>query len=280
MSMNSKTQLGLLVSQFFAILALGLTLTNDLGFSSDLGISVRTIGITALLSAIVAYFVARKRGSIITSIAVLLAGILDTTISLQAAVTSHSFGPDLGVAFGAIVLLMGISKLWITWKSNRPKPVREQVTPAQKNRSRVGISKTITLVIIIVLVVVAAFSVILVSSGSGTKTGNDISCGNTSDSSALQIAIISGASNPSNAPGYSPDKVTLVIGVNNTVTWTNDDTAAHTVTTSSAPTGGSFNSGNMNQGATYTCTFTTPGTYQYYCKYHSWMTGTILVESG
>jgi plastocyanin len=51
------------------------------------------------------------------------------------------------------------------------------------------------------------------------------------------------------------------------------------VTSTSAPQGGSFNSGNMSAGATCTHTFTVPGTYQYDCVYHSWMTGTIVVKA-
>ena len=76
-----------------------------------------------------------------------------------------------------------------------------------------------------------------------------------------------------NAPYYSPQVVTVVIGVNNTVTWVNNDDVPHTVTASD----GSFNSGNMNAGQSWTHTFTTPGTYNYYCTYHPWMKGTVIV---
>jgi plastocyanin len=94
----------------------------------------------------------------------------------------------------------------------------------------------------------------------------------------LTISIPSGAVNPSNAPGYAPDKITLVIGVNSTVTWTNNDSAHHTVTSVSG--NGSISSGDMAPGAKFTFAFTAPGTYQYYCVYHAWMTGTITVVKG
>jgi len=56
---------------------------------------------------------------------------------------------------------------------------------------------------------------------------------------------------------------------------------AHTVTSKTVPTGASsFNSGEMLPGATFTYTFTVPGTYSYYCIYHSWMTGTVTVVQG
>lgn len=74
---------------------------------------------------------------------------------------------------------------------------------------------------------------------------------------------------------FLPLQVTVVIGVNNTVNWVNDDNAAHTITAKD----GSFDSGNMASGSSYTYTFTTPGTFTYYCAYHSWMVGTVVVKA-
>ncbi|MBO0888654.1 cupredoxin domain-containing protein [Candidatus Bathyarchaeota archaeon] len=79
---------------------------------------------------------------------------------------------------------------------------------------------------------------------------------------------------------FLPANITVVIGVNNTVTWVNSDTALHTVTSQTVPAGaGSFNSGNMNAGAKFTHTFTVPGTYTYTCIFHTWMNGTVIVEA-
>jgi len=75
---------------------------------------------------------------------------------------------------------------------------------------------------------------------------------------------------------YDPASVTLAKG--GKVTWTNNDPVPHTVTSTSVPAGAStFDSGNMNQNATYTVTFTVDGTYQYKCTYHPWMHGTVVV---
>jgi plastocyanin len=96
--------------------------------------------------------------------------------------------------------------------------------------------------------------------------------------STVMVAIPQGAGLASGAPGYAPDTVTVVIGVNNTVQWTNNDNETiHTVTSVSG--NGSLNSGNINPGGTYSYTFTTPGTYNYMCTYHSWMKGVVLVKS-
>jgi len=88
---------------------------------------------------------------------------------------------------------------------------------------------------------------------------------------AVHVSIIPGAS--SYATGYAPDNITVVIGVNNTVVWTNNDNEPHTVTA----VDGTFNSGNMDPGATFTYTFTDPGTYTYTCTYHPWMHGYVTV---
>ncbi len=99
-----------------------------------------------------------------------------------------------------------------------------------------------------------------------TKTSSTVS--------SVKVVIEQGAASNTQSPGYSPAVITVVIGVNNTVVWVNNDNAPHTVTS----TNGVFDSGNMNSGDTFTFTFTTPGTYQYICSYHPWMKGTVIVK--
>lgn len=72
---------------------------------------------------------------------------------------------------------------------------------------------------------------------------------------------------------YSPQTVRVVAGVNATVTWVSRSIAYDTVTGS----GGTFGSGAIPPGGTFTYTFTAPGVYSYYCQYHPWMTGTVVV---
>jgi len=75
---------------------------------------------------------------------------------------------------------------------------------------------------------------------------------------------------------YTPQNITVVVGVNSTVTWVSRSIAYDTVTARD----GSFGSGTIPPGGTYSFTFVTPGTYQYYCIYHPWMTGTVTVLGG
>jgi manganese oxidase len=77
---------------------------------------------------------------------------------------------------------------------------------------------------------------------------------------------------------FSPAAMTVAAGT--TVTWTNNDNMAHTVT-SGAPGApdGMFDSGTLAAGGTFHFTFATKGTFQYYCTIHApGMKGTITVQ--
>ncbi|HKW05763.1 MAG TPA: plastocyanin/azurin family copper-binding protein [Nitrososphaerales archaeon] len=187
-------------------------------------------------------------------------------------------GSIIGVLFGAWVLSLGLLKSSSTMTASK----RARTLSAQSNLSRkrfLGMSKIGIVVIVVVIVAIGGFATVYLprlSSPAGAScnsTTSTVPVGN-----IVHISITSGAVNPSGAPGYSPDNVTLVIGQNNTVTWQNNDSAHHTVTTNSAPSGASFSSGDISAGDCFTHTFTTPGTYEYYCTYHSWMKGIIVVE--
>ena len=76
--------------------------------------------------------------------------------------------------------------------------------------------------------------------------------------------------------GFSFNPGTITIKTGETVVWTNNDGAPHTVTATSGPE--MFDSGTLSKGQTFSQTFTTPGTYEYKCSIHPSMQGTIIVE--
>jgi hypothetical protein len=79
---------------------------------------------------------------------------------------------------------------------------------------------------------------------------------------------------------HYPVNITVTIGVNNTIEWVNDDGVAHTVTSFLVPSGAStFNSDLIFQGKTFTVTLTVPGEYKYFCAWHNWLAGKIVVKS-
>ena len=66
----------------------------------------------------------------------------------------------------------------------------------------------------------------------------------------------------------------LTVPVNTSVTWTNMDASAHTVTSDT----GLFNSGDLVNHGSFTYKFTIAGTYAYHCSIHTYMTATITVQ--
>jgi len=78
-----------------------------------------------------------------------------------------------------------------------------------------------------------------------------------------------------NIQGFSFGPADLTVEAGATVTWTNLDNADHTVT----QTGGLvFKSPDLSTDATFEVRFDEPGAYQYICKFHPAMRGTITVE--
>ena len=77
---------------------------------------------------------------------------------------------------------------------------------------------------------------------------------------------------------FMPSSVTINAG--DTVTWSNGDTAAHTVTAGSPAEGpsGEFDSSLIMGGADYSNTFEESGSYNYFCMVHPWMVGNVQVN--
>jgi len=84
----------------------------------------------------------------------------------------------------------------------------------------------------------------------------------------------------------------MTIGLNDTVTWINHDTEAHTATSGfgggmeslvnvnkKGSPKGDFNSGLFKPGQSWIHTFTNPGVYNYFCTIHPWMEGIINVKA-
>ena len=72
---------------------------------------------------------------------------------------------------------------------------------------------------------------------------------------------------------YVPETVTIHPG--GTVKFIEDDDTPHTVTA----TDNSFDSGNLDKGKSWTHVFPKEGTYAYFCAYHTYMKGKVLVKA-
>jgi len=72
--------------------------------------------------------------------------------------------------------------------------------------------------------------------------------------------------------GFRP--ATLTVRRGDRVVWLNDDLIVHTVTAAD----GSFDSGDLQGGKSWSFTPREKGTFRYACRYHPNMTGTLVVQ--
>jgi plastocyanin len=72
---------------------------------------------------------------------------------------------------------------------------------------------------------------------------------------------------------FNPPFITVPVGA--TVTWTNDDIEQHTATADDK----SFNSDAIDNGKSYSFTFTKTGTFRYSCLIHPDMIGQVIVTA-
>jgi plastocyanin len=98
---------------------------------------------------------------------------------------------------------------------------------------------------------------------------------------AAAPATQSGPTTQSSSPVVSIDNFNftpkvLTIAPGTTVTWINHDDVPHTATAKGKSH--AFDSNPLDTDEKFTFTFTTAGTYDYYCKVHPHMTGTIIVK--
>ncbi len=74
---------------------------------------------------------------------------------------------------------------------------------------------------------------------------------------------------------FTPSVVKVIIGTNNTVRWINMDSVTNDIISEA----GSFRSGPIYSGYSWTHIFDKPGTYPYHSSIHPWLKGTINVIS-
>lgn len=133
--------------------------------------------------------------------------------------------------------------------------------------------KKVLPIIIVVLVVLGAGGIYLSMHKSTANTSSDMqgmsmpnqpaSSGNPQATDKVTIANFA----------FSPANITVKKGT--TVTWTNQDSIAHTVTESDSQNGPA--SSDLAKGKSYSFTYSTLGTFKYHCTIHPDMVGTVTV---
>lgn len=148
------------------------------------------------------------------------------------------------------------------------------------------------IIIVVLLVIVAA--VIFFSIKPSSNSDNYMNNGNNQNTNTDNTAPVNnnsgtpnnsntGNQNPASSPqsytidisgfAFKPDALTIKAG--DSVTWTNKDSAKHTVTSDS---GDELDSILLSKGETYSHTFNTPGEYSYHCTPHPYMKAKIIVQ--
>ena len=98
-------------------------------------------------------------------------------------------------------------------------------------------------------------------------------------SGGTQVSIVEGASTMTDK-AFDPNPANVKSG--DTVTWTNDDSQIHTVTSgtdSSDPNmGKGFDSSMLSQNQTFSHKFTNAGEFSYFCELHPTMVGKAVVS--
>jgi plastocyanin len=116
----------------------------------------------------------------------------------------------------------------------------------------------------------------------GGITSNATGTSATGAGGGTSVSIVPGSSSLTDT-AYQPNPVQVSVGT--TVTWTNNDSQPHTVTSgSNGQPDNKFNSSPnftplLNTGQTFSFTFTQAGDYPYYCMLHPNMVGTVNVSS-
>jgi plastocyanin len=93
------------------------------------------------------------------------------------------------------------------------------------------------------------------------------------------VSIVKGSSSPSISKPYDPSPLTVNTGAS--VTWTNNDSSIHTVTSGlpeKGDVGTLFDSSLISPGMTFTHVFDKEGTFDYSCTLHPFMHGQIIVK--
>ncbi len=114
---------------------------------------------------------------------------------------------------------------------------------------------------------VAALAAITGCGGRSTMSGASTVPGGSTPSAA--------SSGPVTIKSYAYAPPSLTVASGTTVRFNNEDPTNHTATASDMS---SFDTGTLAKGKTASVTLSKPGTFTYFCRFHPFMKGTIIVK--
>lgn len=120
----------------------------------------------------------------------------------------------------------------------------------------------------------AVLALVLAACGGSSKPAAE---GSPAQGSPAPAATSGGSSGVLRIQGFGYHPSPLIVTPGQTVTITNLDSSAHTVTSDKA---GAFKVDDISAGKPFTFTApSAPGTYTFFCEYHSSMHGTLIVKA-
>jgi len=164
--------------------------------------------------------------------------------------------------------------------------IREPASSMSQPKGSVGVALTVAALIVISVSSVGYYQFVYCASNSCSTSTSTTSGGLTCAPPKCVTILINFGAAGLTTTAFTPDVAKLVIGVNNTFQFLNNDSqsggVSHTATVKTCPQNCAFDTGIMAYNETKgPFTITAPGTYPYYCVVHpTTMVGTIVVVAG
>jgi plastocyanin len=125
-----------------------------------------------------------------------------------------------------------------------------------------------------VLALLAIGALIAAGCGGSSNDKSPGSSATTAPPAAAPTAGTSGSSIAATIQNFAFHPPTASVKVRQKVAWKNADKITHTVTADN----GSFDSGDLNPGASFSSAFAKSATVKYHCSIHTFMHGTVQVS--
>lgn len=129
--------------------------------------------------------------------------------------------------------------------------------------------------ILVVLVVIVGAVVLIMNKNNSSKTTTGSSGNMSMSHSSNGSSTNKQATNKVTIQNYAFSPANISVKKGTTVTWTNQDSVAHTVQETDGKTGPM--SQDIDQGKSFSFTYNTVGTFNYHCSIHPDMVGTVTV---
>ncbi|MDD5050490.1 MAG: cupredoxin family copper-binding protein [Candidatus Pacebacteria bacterium] len=213
--------------------------------------------------AIVGYFLVRKYENIWLK-AFLTSGLIAIILQTRYFWEGYPLGFVLIFLFFHFVILFVVSVIMYALLGR-----------VYKNNQTISMKTFIIVIIVLAVIAIGAYYLVFNNQNTGTNTYAPTPTESMVSEATPTMSEIPAPSSVSvNIANFAYSPATITVKAGTKVTWTNSDSAPHTITSDS---GSVLNSPRLAQGDLWSFTFTTPGTYAYHCAVHPMMKATVVV---